>query len=298
MRILVIGAGGYVGAGVARALMRAGHEVHALARDGERAARFEAQSHVPVVGDFGQPALSDAAAALDGVINCAAIPIKDEWAAVAPLLDRMAGSGKPFITTSGTAVLSIATPDGEWREETFAEDDPFEPPAWIAVRKETEDRVRAAAERGVRAMVVRPPMVWGRGGSGQIPAMRDSISTVGRPCYVGLGLNLYSHVHVDDLGELFRLALERGQAGALYHAVAGETSWRSIAEALGRAAARSPCSISLDEAKQLWGGFRARTYFGVSSRSRAVRARRDLGWAPLFQDVLRDVEFGSYRPQQ
>jgi len=295
MRVLVIGAGGFLGSGVARGLVRGGHEVHALARDAAKAQALRQRGYTPVAGDFHTPELLAAVDAAEAVVNCSSVPFDQEWDCIAPILERMAGTQKPYVTTTGTGVLSIETPHGEWREETFAEDEPFTPPAWIAIRTVTEQKVREAAAKGVRAMVVRPPMIWGHGGSAQIPAMQESLRTTGQPCYVGLGLNLYSHVHVDDLAEVYRLAMERGTPGALYHAVAGETSWRSIAEALGRAAGKAPRSVTLEESKQIWGDFRGPLFFGVSSRSRARRTRQELGWAPQYVDVLQDVEHGSYQ---
>ena len=295
MRVLVIGAGGFLGSAVARRLSATGHEVHALARDTDKGAAFQAKGYTAVTGDFGSDALLAALENVDGVVNCSSIPFDQEWPSVEPILQRLAGSQRPFVQTTGTAVLSIETPNGEWREETFAEDDPFTPPPWIAIRTVTETKVREAAAQGVRAMVVRPPMIWGHGGSAQIPAMIDSLRTTGSVCYLGQGLNLYTHVHVDDLAEIYRLALEKGSAGALYHAVSGETSWRSIAEALSRATGSPTRSVSLEEARQVWGDFRGPLFFGVSSRSRAPRTRSELGWTPQHVDVLADVESGSYR---
>lgn len=296
MRVLVIGAGGFLGSGMARRLTEADHQVTALARSSEKAAAFLARGLSPVLADLRDAALLAAVDEADAVVNCASLGFDNEWGAVAPVLARMEGSQKPFIQTTGTAVLSIETPHGEWREETFAEDEAFTPPAWIAIRTVTETKVREAAARGVRAMVVRPPMIWGHGASLQIPAVFASIEATGAACHLGKGLNLYSHVHVDDLAEVYRLALERGSPGALYHAVAGEASWRAVAQAAARAAGCGVRSVDLDEAKRIWGDFRAPLFFGVSSRSRAVRTRAELGWSPIHTDLLEDIEHGSYRP--
>lgn len=295
MRVLVIGANGFVGSAVARRLVAAGHLIHALARDDARAAALLDRGYTPVRAAFGEDALVSAVGGVDGVVNCASLPFNAEWPSIAPILKSLAGTQKPFIQTTGTAVLSIETPHGEWREETFAEDDLFEPPAWIAIRTATEQNVRQAALQGIRAMVVRPPMIWGHGGSAQIPAVVESVRAKGAACYIGQGLNLYSHVHVDDLAEVYRLALERGKPGALYHAVAGETCWRSIAEAVARAAGCSAKSVTIDEARLIWGDFRGPLFFGVSSRSRAPRTRSELGWAPVQLDVVQDAANGSYR---
>jgi nucleoside-diphosphate-sugar epimerase len=296
VNVLVVGAGGFLGSGVARGMARWGHSVSALARTADKAAAFTALGYTAVSGDFGTTELIDAVERTDAVVNCTNVPWDQEWACIAPILERMARTDKPYITTSGTGVLSILTPQGEWRDETFAEDDAsFRPPPWAPIRLEMEAKVRHYCSRGVRSMVVRPPMIWGHGGSVQLPHMQAVMRRRGYATYVGLGLNVYSNVHVDDLADLYCLALERGTGGALYHAVSGETAWRHIAEAMARSAGTVARSITIDDAKEIWGEFRGPLFFGVSSRSRSPRARDELGWTPTHLDILDDVEFGSYR---
>jgi nucleoside-diphosphate-sugar epimerase len=293
MRVLIAGAAGYVGSHVARALTERGHSVVALARSAERADAFAALGYRTYRGS-----LADMVAAADdveGVVFAAAVPFPAETPAVVSVLAHLAGTQKPFILTSGTAVLSLETPNGEWREETFAEDDLFTPPDWIRIRVETEMTVRRAANAGVRAMVVRPPLIWGHGGSKQVPAIFDSIGASGAACYIGQGLNLYSNVHVDDLADLYCLALEKGTPGALYHAVAGETCFRSLAEAAADVMGCGTRSVTLAESRKIWGEFLGPLFFGVSSRSRAPRARNELGWQPKHLDIVGDIVAGSYR---
>jgi nucleoside-diphosphate-sugar epimerase len=295
MRVFIVGAGGYLGGALARALSEDGHPVAALARDEDRARAFAAQGLEPVMGDLaGLPDLRGVLAGFDAIILAAAIPFDQEWGVAEALIGALEGSGKAFVMTSGTGVLSHETPRGEWREETYAEDEPFTPPPWIAVRVETENKVRAARERGVRTLVVRPPLIWGHGGSKQVPAIFQSVKTTGSACYIGAGLNLYSHVHVDDLARVYALALEKGLAGGLYHAVAGEVCWRTLARAVAQATGTSARGVSLDEARQIWGPFIGPLFFGVSSRSRAVRTRAELGWSPRHLDLEADVLEGSY----
>jgi nucleoside-diphosphate-sugar epimerase len=295
VRVLLFGAGGYLGSALARHFRGAGHEIAVLARDGEKAAAFAAEGLTPVSGDLDHIAgLAGPIAQADAVVFASAIPFDREWPVFSEILALMQGSGKTFVMTSGTGVLSHETPLGEWRQETYAEDDAFTPPPWIALRVETENRVRAFSSEGVRTMVVRPPQIWGNNGSKQIPALFEGVRTSGAACYIGRGLNLYTHVHVDDLAEVYRLALERGRAGALYHAVAGEACWKSIAEAVAVVMNCPARSVSIDEAKAIWGEFIGPLFFGVSSRSRAVRTRDELGWEPTHFDLVEDVRSGSY----
>jgi nucleoside-diphosphate-sugar epimerase len=295
MRIFIVGAGGYLGEALAGAFLRAGHAVAALSRDADKARGFSAMGLEPVAGQLSDlPSMGSTIASMDAIVLAAAIPFDQEWSVADPLIGALQGSGKPFIMTSGTGVLSHETPQGQWREETYTEEDAFTPPPWIALRVETENKVRAARDRGVRAMVVRPPLIWGHGGSKQVPAIFQSVKTAGAACYIGAGLNLYSHVHVDDLAEVYRLALVGGEAGALYHAVAGEANWRTLARAVARVRGVEARSVTIDEARVIWGPFIGPLFFGVSSRSRAVVTRRDLGWSPVHLDLEEDILTGSY----
>lgn len=296
MKILIFGASGFVGSAVARKLKVHGHDVSGIARDDAAADRLHALGIAPVPGDYDDLAgLAAAQAGFDGFVFAPTISFDAERPTLEALLAPLAGSGKPFVFTSGTAVLSIEAHDGSWHEETFTEEDAFTPPEWLAMRVETENFVRAAADRGVRAMVVRPPLIWGHGGSRQIPGIFASVRSQGAACYIGRGLNLYSHVHVDDLAEVYRLAIEKGQAGALYHAVAGEACFRAMAEAVAQVVGVPAKSVGIDEARAIWGDFVGPLYFGVSSRSRALVTRRDLGWKPEHVDVIEDIRSGSYQ---
>ena len=294
MRVFIVGAGGYLCDALARSFLRAGHTVAALARDGAKAEAFSREGLQPVAGQLDDLRSLAGLADMDAIVLAAAIPFAQEWSVADALIGALEGSGKPFIMTSGTGVLSHETPEGEWREETYTEEDAFTPPPWIALRVETENKVRAARERGVRAMVVRPPLIWGHGGSKQVPAIFQSVKTAGAACYIGAGLNLYSHVHVDDLAEVYRLALLRGKAGGLYHAVAGEANWRTLAHAVAKVSGVEARSVSIDEAREIWGPFIGPLFFGVSSRSRAAVSRRDLGWSPTHLDLEQDILTGSY----
>jgi nucleoside-diphosphate-sugar epimerase len=93
------------------------------------------------------------------------------------------------------------------------------------------------------------------------------------------------------------LAIESGTPGALYHAVAGEVNWRTIAEAVAEVMGCQARSVSFDEACEIWGAMYADLFFAVSSRSRAERSRRELGWAPTQFDLIEDVRRGSYRAE-
>lgn len=290
-RVFVLGATGLIGGHAARALVAAGHAVFGLARSAASAHALEAAGIAPVSGDVDdREALQ---AGIDGADTVLFAPSlgEAEGPVVDWMLERMAGSGKTFIFCSGTGVVGQRTL-GDWSEDTFAEDDAFTPPRSIAGRVEIENKVRAASSQGLaRGMVVRPPAVWTEDRPHSlITNVVDSVRSTGAACYIGKGLNMYSHIHAEDLGEVFRNVVERGRDGAVYHAVAGEVPNRWIAETVARIMDCPTRSITMDEAIELWGKFASLIVFGASSRSRSPRTRREFGWSPTRTDMLAAAE--------
>lgn len=287
MRVFILGATGFIGGHVARHLKREGHAVSGLARSAEAAAKLTADGIVPINGDLegDLDAVVRASLTADAVIFAPQLLLEPEHQAVSAFLDEMAETGKTFLFTSGTGVLGQRT-FGAWSQDSFAEDDPFIPAKTIARRVDTETLVRATAERGIRGIVLRPPLIWGAGDHGHVAMIYQSVAATGSACYVGAGLNCYSNVHIDDLAHLYALALDKGVPGALYHAVAGEIPNRWIAEAVARDLGVESRSLSVEEAFDVWGKFGTLIVMGASSRSRSPRARAELGWEPTRLDML------------
>lgn len=297
MKILIIGATGYVGSAVARAFAARGANVYGLARsDGNRLALVDA-GVVPVVGSLDDlPALTHLVGSFDTVVMAAMVPFEAEAPIMQALIDGCRDGEKQLLFTSGTGVLSIEARDGAWNQNCFVEDDPFPFPARPnrAVRIETERLVREASGGGLRTFVIRPPLIYGHGGSIQIPQIFESARKMGAACYLGHGLNLYSAVHVDDLAEAYCLAAEKGTPGALYHTVSGEANFRTIAEAVATVVGCGTRSLDYEAACTLWGEFWVDIALAVNSRSIARRTVDELGWVPRHLDVIEDIRSGSY----
>lgn len=287
MKIFVIGGTGLIGGHAARAMVAAGHEVSSLARSEAAEAKLVSAGIKPVRGDAeDRNALAEGIAGAETVVFAPAMG-DAETAVVDWMIDHMADSGKSLIFCSGTGVLGQRT-GGAWSEDTFADTDSFVTQRALSGRWELEGRVRAASAKGLkRGMVMRPPAVWTEDQPHVlVTAVLDSVRKTGAACYIGEGLNMYTHIHAKDLGEAFRHVADAGQDGAVYHAVAGEIPNRWIAETVARLTGAPTRSITMDEAIELWGKFATLIVFGVSSRSRSPRIRQEFGWAPKHTDML------------
>lgn len=296
MRVLIFGASGYIGKQATKRLLADGHSVTGFVRTAESGAAVEALGAQAIVASLDSPpAIAEALAEHDAAIWLVQLSLPEEQRVVKNLLEVMRRSGKAFIFTGGASVLSEKT-GGEWLEKSYAETDSFTPRRELAIRADTENMVRIAGQTGVRAMVIRPPLVFGHGGCKVISDIYHSARKTGSACYVGAGRNVYSSVHVDDLAKLFPLALERGQAGALYHCVGGEASFRHMAQVVAAQLGCGTKSVTVEEAAEVWDRFTGPTVMSSCSRIRAPLARAELGWTvtPELSDILEDCAHPAY----
>jgi len=292
MKIFIVGASGFVGSGIAHHLA-ATHEVFGLARSDAATEKVKALGATAVAGSVEDlSTLVRYAGEADATVFVPQLMQDVEQQTVTALLKAYARTGKTFVFTSGTGVLGQRTL-GEWSEDTFAEDDEFVPSKYLTTRRHTELLVRASAQDGVRGMVVRPPAIWGDGYHPFINDILTSINKTGAACYIGRGLNLYTHVSLDDLAALYGLVLERGTAGALYHAAGGELNNRTVAECVAQVRGVSARGVTLEEAFEIWGKFTPLVTLGTCSRSRSPRSRCELGWTPHRTDLAQAILDGE-----
>lgn len=296
MRIMIIGATGYLGSHIVRNLVGSGHHVSGLSRSDASDKILAACGAVPLRGDLCEPEHVVAyMRAHDATVYAAQLLLHEEFDAVSALLRGVEGRDHGFVFTSGTGLLSQRT-DGAWSEDNFTEDDPFVPSKYLGFRLVTETLLRQWGSSGAgRAIVIRPPMIWGNGGCGHLRMFYTDAGRNGDVAFLGAGLNLYSNVHVEDLAEVYRLALEKGHGGALYHAVAGEVGNRFLAEAVARDLGLVARSVDFAEGVRRWGKFETLIGMATCSRSRSPRTRRELGWQPRYLDIFEDLGHPAYR---
>lgn len=298
MKVFVTGASGYIGGSVAEALRAAGHEITGLARSEPRAAALQERGIRPLVGTLDDAALlAEAAREADAVINAAHA---DHPGPVEAMLPALAGTGKAFLHTSGSSVVGDMAA-GEPTDKVFDEDTPVQPPPGRTGRVAIDERVLAAARDGVRAVVIRPSLIYGRGRglhaeSIQVPWLVALAKKHGVARHIGRGENIWSNVHIDDVVDLYLLALERAPAGALYYVENGENSMREVCEAISRVLGYGERTegMSLEDAAAEWGEGAAKYTMGANSRVRAVRARRELGWRPSRPSLLDEIARGGF----
>lgn len=298
MKVFMTGASGYIGGSVAARLLEAGHSVRGLVRSGERAARVRALGIEPLLGSLSDAALlAQAARAADAVINTAS---SDDRGSVEAMLPALSGSGKCFIHTSGSSIVGDMSA-GRRGDKVYEDDTPVQPLPGKAARVAIDQLVLASAKDGVRAVVICPTMIYGRGRGAhpesiQVPRLIALAKKHGVPRHVGPGENIWSNVHIDDLVRLYLLALDKAPAGAFYYAENGENSYRELAEAIGRMLGMGGRTLPMpiDEAVAELGESGAQFSFGSNSRVRAVRARRELGWSPKERALIEEIEGGCY----
>jgi nucleoside-diphosphate-sugar epimerase len=293
MRVFVTGATGFVGTAVTAELIGAGHQVLGLTRSSAGAdalAALGAQAHPGSLEDLAS--LEAGAAQADGVIHLAfnhdfstyQANCEDDRRVVAVLAAALAGSDRPLLVTSGTG-MSTAGPG-----QTASEEDP---PASSALlpRAASEEAAQAAAADGVNAGVVRLPQVHDTQKHGLITYAIELARAKGVSAYVGEGANRWTAAHVTDTARLYRLALERGERGARYHAIAEEAiAMRAIAEAVGRRVGVPACSITPEEAHAHFGWMAMFATHDVPASSALTREK--LGWTPTGPGLIADIVAG------
>jgi nucleoside-diphosphate-sugar epimerase len=293
MEVLLTGATGYIGSAVAQALQKAGHKVTGLARTPEKAKLLESRGVRACLGDLLKPeTVAAAARAAEGVIHTAntndANAAQADATVVRAILKALEGTGKPFVYTSGVWVL------GSTGDKVADELMPVNPTPLVAHRAGLEQEVLGYKTHGVRSIVIRPAVVYGRGGG--MPGMFvQSARETGAVRYVGGGQSRWAFVDVDELAQLYVLALEKAPPGSLYNAAHGPSySVREVAEAasIGAGANGKTHSWPLEEARKTMGAFADALV--LDQQVSGEKAQKELGWSPRAAAVLQDLKTGSY----
>jgi nucleoside-diphosphate-sugar epimerase len=299
MRVFVTGASGHIGSAVVPELLGAGHQVVGLARSDASAAALQAAGAEVRRGDLDDlDGLRAAAAEADGVIHLAfkheamfggnaQEAIDSDRRAIAAIGAALEGTGKPFVGTSGTLMLTFAGIEG--RAGTEEDTVPAGP------RVDAENAVIAMADRGVRSSVIRlPPLVHSdldhHGFAPMLIGIARQAGVAGHP---GDGANRWPAGHTLDAARLYRLALESAPAGTRLHAVGDEgVPFRDIAATIGARLGLPTAAIADDQLEAHFGALAG--FVSRDNPTSAARTRELLGWEPTGPGLLADLEQGHY----
>jgi len=292
MKVALTGATGFIGSHVLTELQEHGHEVTALVRDDAQADIVAARGATPTVADlYDRPAAASLLSKTDGAIHTAspgdATSANLDSAVADAVIDAFAGTGKPYLQISGLWIYGA--------NSSITEESPFHAPAMVSWKEPIERRVLGAA--GMRAVVIVSGVAYGDGGGG-IPGLllgspRDD---AGNLIMLGTGQQHWSTVHVADLADFFRRALEDESARGYY--VIGNGVNSTVAELTEAAAvaAGAPGAVpgSDDEARARLGDYFAEVLL-LDQGTDAARARAELGWHPSHPALTDEFRHGSYR---
>ncbi len=287
MRIFVTGASGYVGSAVVQALVRGGHTVAGLSRSEEKDGVVRGLGAEPVRGALGAlPSLASALQRCDAFVHAA------QDYGLGPPADREAVDALIAAARAARRPVSVVYTSGVWvLGETHGKADesaPTDRPAAIVAWRPAHERaVLEAADGDLATAVIRPGIVFGER-RGLVSPWFDQARSGKGPQVVGGGRNHWAFIHREDLGELYRLVLER-RARGVFHGVDGAapTVHEAAAAAGAAVGGGAVCTVPVAEARKAMG----LTADALALDQLAVSARGDeVGWRPRHPPFVEDAK--------
>ena len=291
MRVFVTGATGFIGSAVVKELIAAGHQVLGLCRSDDKASALAAAGAEVLHGSLEDlDSLKAGVARSDGVIHLAFNHDFSKFAAncehdrqiIKALGSALAGTNRPLVVTSGTGMANTVPGQPAREDGAVVTSD-------VIPRAASEAAAASIAADGVNVSVVRLPQVHDPVKQGLITPMIAMDIQKGVSAYVGDGRNRWPAVHFLDAARLYRLALEKAEPGAKYHAVAEEgVALKDIAEVIGRRLKLPVQSLTPEETPGHFGWLAM--FMGRDLPASSELTRRKLGWQPRGPGLIADLE--------
>lgn len=277
MRIFIIGGSGYIGTSTVKVLQERGHLTTALIRDEKQSSQLQSFGAETLLGDLANPEnLTTTIQANDALVYTAAGRNKAyaqvEEKVIKHILTVLEGSDKPFVKITGSMVFGDTGPNG------FSETAAFNPPPPLAGAAAISETIKVAANRGIKTVQIFPSYVYGHNG-GDIPnTMLRVAKQEGMGVYVADGKAMWSTVHVDDVGQLIALAVEKASAGSILFPAASTMMIKEISQDIADAAKLDKAiGLTMEEAQEKLG------FFAIPLTLNQVfsdQAASQLGWQP------------------
>lgn len=295
MKVFMTGTTGHAGNAALERFIAEGHEVLALVRP-HHTENLPTRERVRwIAGDFADPELvRDTAARADAAVHIGASHDDEmeqlDAQAIGAIAAAFEGSGKVFVSTSATPVYGDTGPTPRDEHEPIENPHPLR--AW---RMRHDLQVVALAERGIRGVVVRPGLIYGRA-AGWLAGLILRAQATGISRYIGDGRNLTSTIHVDALADLYLKAVVNESAHGIYNAASDEvTCSRDTAHLIATHYGPGIEAVSwpLEAAREALGELADLSC--VECIVSSNRARCELGWHPIAPSVSTELTTGSYR---
>ena len=292
MKVFLTGATGFIGSAIVPELIGAGHHVLGLTRSNAGAELLQNLGAQPFLGDVHDlKRICVGAAQCEAVMHLAFNHDFDRYVAsceedrhiIEALGSVLEHSDRPLIVTSSTSVV-----DEKSGHPATEEDAPLS--SKLAARAASEEAAAEVAAWGAKVMVVRLSQIHDATRSGKaVNSAIQAAREAGVSAYVGAdGTKCLPAAHRLDTARLYRLILEKGVAGARYHAVAEEgITYLEIAETIGQHLNLPVRPITQGEAHEHFGWLSAFT--GWNFRASSAKTRQQLGWQPTGPGLIADL---------
>lgn len=291
MKVFLTGATGFIGTAIVKELIGAGHQVLSLSRSDAGAKALTAAGAQVHRGDLEDlESLRSGAAQSDGVIHAGFVHDFSRFQEACQIDKRaieafgsvLAGSDRHLIVSSGVAGLGKP---GQLATEDFVV------PADYPLPRVSEQT--ALALKGVSASAMRLSQIHDPIKQGLVTYLIAVAREKGLSAYVGEGKNRWAAAHVSDVAHLYRLALEKHEAGAKYHAVAEEgVALKDIAESIGRGLKIPVKSLSPEEAAAHFGWLLM--FAGADLAASSEITRKKMGWNPTGPSLISDLDQAKF----
>jgi nucleoside-diphosphate-sugar epimerase len=296
MKLFVMGGTGYIGSVVCERLLAEGHQLRGLARTDDAAAQLTAVGIEPVRGALGDvDIIGQESRAADGVVQIttggfliqAMDTVHEAVSTTDAVLEALAGTDKPYVWTGGTGGwmdTGIAFP-----ERVITEADPMTVPHFYIHFLQIAQKLLASQD--VRTIILSAGQLYGRGGGyiGPVARVFNDLRKHGvvHACNTD---NAFTFVHVDDLADLYVLALNNPSTRGNYIGATDTVHMMDVARAVSKAAGLDGKIEIVDHMtmRELNGRANEGDFF-YNLRASSAKARDELGWQPHRPGLIEEL---------